>query len=405
MKKFITLLCICGLVFAESDLIFKEKYVDPVHAAIRDIRHEKIANANAKTEAILSDSYQRDNRSMYASIEGIDFPLNNDDFTSYFHFPPKHQGLTSSCWAHAGISFIESETARNFDKKIKLSLMFIVYYDYLDKAEYFIKTRGAASLRGGSQVSSVFNVAEKYGLMPEKNYSGNPTEMGDDLGPMHDELEAYLDFIKANDFWDESTNLKTVRAILDKHLGKIPDVFTYQSKKYTPDSFYKKVLKFKPKKYTPLQSTLSFTFGEKHEFPFPDHWSKGKDFLNLPLENFYKSIVNTIKAGITVPIAGDISEAGYNRYTGIAFIPKADIALEDIDQDSREYRIYNGTTGDDHALLIVAYTEINGVDWFLIKDSARMAWQSTHPGYYYYRGDYIKLKMLNAIVPTQLIEK
>lgn len=405
MKKFITLLFICGLLFAESELIFKEKYSDSLHTAIRAIRNEKIANAKAETEAILSNSYERDNRNIYASIKGIEIPLSNDNFTSYFHFPPKNQGLTSSCWAYAGISFIESETARNFDKKIKLSTMFIVYYDYLEKAEHYIKTRGAEDLRGGSQIGSVFNIADKYGLIPEKVYPGNSTEKGYDLYPMQDELSDYLKFIKNNHYWDEKSNLEAVRAILDKYMGEIPETFTYQGKKYTADSFNKKVLKFKPKNYTPLQSTLSFPFGEKYEFPFADHWWHGKDFLNLSLDNFYNSILNTIKAGITVPISGDISEPGYSRYTGIAFIPKADIALENIDQDAREYRIYNGTTNDDHALHIVGYLQIEGVDWFLVKDSARMAWQSAHPGYYYYRGDYVRLKILNAIVPTQLIEK
>ena len=399
MKKLIVLFSSFASLFAKSNLIYKENYIDPIHTSIKAIRNEILAKQHSETEAILQNFNNEDGKTLFASLEGIELPLNNDAFMSYFHFPPKHQGLTSTCWAHTGISFIESETVRNVGEKVKLSLMFIVYNDYMDKSLHFIKTRGAEGIRRGSQINAVFNIAENYGLIPQNIYDGKTTSYGYDLGPMQNELEAYLDFIRENDFWDENANMTAVKGILDKHLGAIPDEFTYQGKKYTCKSFYNRVIKFNPNKYEALQSTLSFPFGEKAEFPFPDHWWHGKDFLNVPLDEFYNRIVNTIKAGITVPIGGDTSEPGYNRYAGIAFIPKADMSQQDINQDAREYRIYNETTGDDHAVHIVGYTNINGVDWFLIKDSSRSAYQSNHPGYYYMRGDYIKLKMLNAIVP------
>lgn len=115
-------------------------------------------------------------------------------------------------------------------------------------------------------------------------------------------------------------------------------------------------------------------------------------------------IVKAVKAGYSVPIGGDTSEPGYNRYEGIAFVPEIDIPQDLINQESREYRIYNESTGDDHAVHLIGYIQINGVDWFLIKDSSRSAYQSEHPGYYFYRGDYVKLKMLNAVVPTHLLK-
>lgn len=405
MKKFIFFLSVCGLIFAQSDLIFKDKYIDPVHAAIKDIRNKNIEKANSETKAILLNSNQSiDEKTMFATLDGIEIPQSNETFNTYFHFPPKHQGLTSSCWAHTGISFIESETNRLQNNKIKLSVMFIVYHDFLDKSLYFIETHGLERIRMGSEINAVFNIAEKYGLIPERIYDGKTTEMGYDLEPMQKELLAYLNFIKKNNFWDKKTNMSAIKSILDKHLGPIPKDFNFQGKKYTCKSFYKKLIKFNPNDYQALQSTLSFPFGEEEIFPFPDHWWHGRDFLNIPLDNFYRSIIAALQAGFTVPIAGDISEPGYNRYAGIAFIPKADIAQNDINQDSREYRIYNESTSDDHAIHIIGYTQINGVDWFLIKDSSRSAYQSGHPGYYYYRGDYVKLKMLNAIVPKYLID-
>jgi bleomycin hydrolase len=405
MKRLIVLLTLFGFILAQTTLDYKEKYHDPVHAKILEIRNAKADTQTDKTENIRNAQSQVDDLVLFASVEGIEVPTSNDLFKPFFHFPPKHQGLTSSCWAHTGISFIETEVQRLQGKEIKLSVMQIIYYDYLEKTEYYIETRGANDLRRGAEVSGVFRIAETYGLIPEKDYSGNPTAEGFDTEPLHAELQEYLDYLKAHDRWEKESAMITIVTILDKHLGKLPETFLFAGKSYTPESFYRKILKFEAKKYTAIQSTLTFPFYEYTEFPFPDNWWKGKEYYNLPLDEFYGVILNAVQKGYSVPITGDTSEPGYNRYAGIAFIPKADISQHDIDQDAREYRIYNETTGDDHAVHIVGYTQINGVDWFLIKDSSRTAYQSTHPGYYYYRGDYIKLKMLNAIVPKYLIVK
>ncbi|MCF7832096.1 MAG: peptidase C1 [Candidatus Marinimicrobia bacterium] len=404
MKKLIILFAMCSFILAQTTLNYKEKYHDPVHAKIMEIRNLKQDAENKITEEIRDAVKDEQEYTLFASVEGIEVPTSIDVFQAFFHFPPKHQGLTSSCWAHTGISFIETEVQRLQGKEIKLSVMQIVYCDYLEKAKYYIETRGEKDLRRGSEVAGVFRIAEEYGLIPEANYAGNPTAEGFDTGLLHDELRAYLDHVYENNFWDEEIAMTAIRAILDKHLGKIPETFAYRGKDYTPESFYKKVLKFEPKKYTAIQSTLAFPFHEYTEFPFPDNWWHGKEYYNLPVEEFYQAIVKAIKNGYSVPIGGDTSEPGFNRYAGIAFIPTADIPLEYIDQDAREYRINNETTGDDHAIHIVGYVQINGVDWFLIKDSSRTAYQSSHPGYYYFRGDYIKLKMLNAVVPTDFIK-
>lgn len=403
MKRIIFILTFCTFLFAQSQLIYKEKYNDPVHAKIEEIRQTKMKEQQKETDKIVSLRSENIAYTLLASSEGIEIPASPAVFETYFHFPPKHQGLTSSCWAHTGISFIETEVQRKEGKEIKLSVMQIVYYDYLDKCRYFIETRGENGLRRGAEISGVFRVADIYGLVPEANFSGNPTSEGYDTGPLHDELTSYLNYIRSNALWDEKSAMTAVEAILEKHLGIMPKEFKFEGKIYTPKEFYKKVLKFNTKKYTAIQSTLSFPFDEYTELPFPDNWWHGKEYYNLPIDRFYNSIVKALKSGFSVPIGGDTSEPGYNRYAGIAFVPECDIPQAYIDQDAREFRINNETTGDDHAVHIVGYVNINGVDWFLIKDSSRTAYQSDHPGYYYYRGDFLKLKTLNAVVPVNMV--
>jgi len=65
---------------------------------------------------------------------------------------------------------------------------------------------------------------------------------------------------------------------------------------------------------------------------------------------------------------------------------------------SRELRIYNGTTTDDHGVHVVGWMNHAGHDWFLIKDSGRSARRGRFKGYYFVRDDYIKLKVLSFMV-------
>jgi bleomycin hydrolase len=111
-----------------------------------------------------------------------------------------------------------------------------------------------------------------------------------------------------------------------------------------------------------------------------------------------KIINDAISDGYTLSIGGDVSEPGYNGWEKACVVPSFDIPGEFINQDSRELRIYNSTTEDDHGIHMVGYTKVGGHYWYLIKDSARSARQSETKGYHFYRDDYVKLKMLSFTV-------
>jgi bleomycin hydrolase len=104
-----------------------------------------------------------------------------------------------------------------------------------------------------------------------------------------------------------------------------------------------------------------------------------------------------------VCIGGDVSEPGYYGEEDAAVVPTFDIPGEYIDQDSRELRFYNRTTEDDHGVHLLAYRKIKGRDWYLIKDSARASRRGEFHGYLFYRGDYIKLKMLTFMVHRDVV--
>ena len=98
--------------------------------------------------------------------------------------------------------------------------------------------------------------------------------------------------------------------------------------------------------------------------------------------------------GYTVDLGGDISEPGIQGEEDIAVVPTFDIHPLLINQDSREYRFANRTSTDDHAIHAVGIKQGSPHTWFLIKDSGGSAHRGNFEGYYFYRDDFIKLKML-----------
>ena len=85
-------------------------------------------------------------------------------------------------------------------------------------------------------------------------------------------------------------------------------------------------------------------------------------------------------------------------------MPSFDIPAEYINQNSREFRIANKTTADDHGIHIVGFFEKDGKDWYLIKDSGSGSRNGNNKGYYFYHEDYVKLKMLGFMVHKDMVK-
>jgi len=159
-----------------------------------------------------------------------------------------------------------------------------------------------------------------------------------------------------------------------------------------------------PDDYISCVSRMDTEFGKWCLLDVTDNWRRSEAFLNLPLDTFYKVVKDAIDDGYTVDFGGDNSEPGVDGKFDCADIPEWDIPSKYIDQGSREHRIVNGQTGDDHGVHIVGYTKVKGRDWYLIKDSNRSSRLGTYKGYYFFSGDYIKLKMLAFMIHKDRLE-
>ena len=322
-----------------------------------------------------------------------------NDFKTVFHFDPVRQDTTGTCWSYSGTSFIESEMYRLYKKKIKLAEMYFAYWEYVEKVKRFVKEKGDSEFGEGAEQSSVLKRMQQYGCVPLEAYSGlinGATKHNH--GPMFKEMNNYLKFIKKNNYWDEEVALAEIKAIMKKYIGIPPEKFTYEGKEYTPLEFSRQVCKIKREDYVDFMSTLKTPFYKTGEYKVPDNWDHDSTYHNIPLDVFYQGIKKAVKSGYSIAIGGDVREPGKYGWEDIAIVVPWDIPQDAINQSSREFRFYNHTSTDDHGIHLVGYTKKYGHDWYLIKDSGSSSHYGKYPGYYFFRDDFIKLKMLSFMV-------
>lgn len=386
---------------AQDKVVYKERVLLPREKQEEADRDRFLANRRGKPYA---QAEEKAGRVLSLDFSKLERPRELKEFKSAWHNPPKRQWWTNTCWCFSTTSFLESEVKRQSGQELKLSEMFTVYWEYVEKAKGFVRTKGQSAFAEGSESEAVLLRWKAYGIVPESAYTGLPagqTVFNHEL--LFEEVQSYLSGVKQGGAWDEATVVRCVRAILDKHLGVPPEKVVVNGRELTPKQYLAEVVKLNPDDYVEFMSQMHVPFWTKGEYPVPDNWWHSQDYLNLPLADWYGALTKAVQAGYTVAIGGDVSEPGYEGAEDCAIIPSFDIPQDAINQDSREFRFSNKTTDDDHGIHIVGMTRKAGHDWFLIKDSARSS-QKGIPGYTFYRDDYVKLKMLTFMVHKDAVK-
>ena len=386
-------------VFAEKP-VYREPNEYPILDEIIARRDSLQSIAADAREAVdqkyqdIADKKEDEELSLRVDWSNYKLPYTPKQFDQLWHNSPTPQFYTGTCWAFSSASFMESEVKRITGKEVKLSEMWIAYWEYVEKSRRFIQEYGHSALGEGSQGDGTTEIFKLYGTVTRDAYPGVKFEDG-----MHDhhelfgELESYLFWCRDNDMWDEDRALDYVKGILDKHLGVPPEVVEYNGETYTPKEFMN-YLKIEPENYITCVSRMDRPFGEFGLLDVTDNWRRKEDYLNLSINDFMAVISNSIQSGCTVTIGGDNSEPGLDGQFDVALIPEWDIPSDYINQGSREFRVLKKQTTDDHGIHVVGYTKLGGRLWYLIKDSNRSSRLGNHKGYYFFDSDYIKLKML-----------
>src|SRR5208283_5150613 len=206
----------------------------------------------------LDQFYQKDTAKkliLRVDFSKIDAPLKISEFTQYWHNKPLSQAKSGMCWCFSTTSMLESEIYRQSGRQIKLSELYTVYWEYVEKARGYVRARGESEIGEGSQANAVYRDWKKYGIVPAESYSGllNGQPFHDHT-KMFEEISSYLKSLKSSNMWSESQAEETVRAIMNHYIGEPPKEIIVEGKKMTPLEYYEKITKLNVDDYVSISS-------------------------------------------------------------------------------------------------------------------------------------------------------
>ncbi|MGA1978001.1 MAG: C1 family peptidase [Bacteroidales bacterium] len=408
MKKRILAISAILLCFASFGL----------HGQNKDKAVFKVTQPGFFQNSILKDDQEvkdknelpRPHKIFSVDLSNVSLPNKVDLYTSQWRNPPVSQGNTGTCWCFSTTSFMESEVYRLSKIQVKLSEMYTVYWEYVEKAIMYIDERGKSAFDEGSEANALNRIWKKYGIVPEENYTGLPAgRKFHNHEAMVAEMKSYLGSLKASSAWDEETAIATVKSIMNHYMGVPPSEITVNGKKMTPLQYMKDIIRINPDDYVDLLSYTQQPFYKQVEYEVPDNWWHSTEYYNVPLNDFMSGLKNAIRKGYTIAIGGDVSEPGMDRVSQCAVIPDFDIPSAYINDDAREFRFSNQTTTDDHGMHLVGYLEKDGKDWYLVKDSGSGS-RNNDPnakefGYYFFSEDYVRLKIMDFMVHKDAVKE
>jgi bleomycin hydrolase len=328
--------------------------------------------------------------------------------------PVKNQAMTGTCWCFSTTSLVESDEIRKANKEIDLSEMFTVRNIYIDKAKNYVLRQGHAQFGEGGLSHDMIRAIANFGAVPESVYTGlrNGETMYNHT-KLISSLQTYLDSILkktpiAANWLDGYTK------ILDQYLGEAPSEFTYEGKKYTPQSFATEVLKFSANDYVSLTSFTHQPFYQPFILQVPDNFANGS-FYNLPLNELIDVAKNAVSKGFSVAWDADVSNKGFRQDVGLALNldPSITYTKEMINTDAKEaaydaairQQLYeNLTTQDDHLMHIVGSEKTkDGKTFFVVKNS----WGKVGPfeGYINVSESYFAINTISLVLPKAALSK
>ncbi len=349
--------------------------------------------------------------------------------------PVKDQNRSSTCWAFSTLGFLESEVLRIKGKAVDLSEMYVVSKTMIDRATYCVRLYNEPHFAPGGSAYDVIYCMAHYGLVPQEAMPG--IRYGwtkNDTLPVHSELDhvaaGYLNGLKGlkkiSPVWREG-----LQAIYDTYLGKCPEEFVYEGKKYTPKKFVES-LGLKEEDYISITSYTHHPFYEKFALEVPDNWRMDQMY-NVPMEDMMRIIDHAIANGYTLAWAADVSEIGFTR-KGIGVVPDddhgADITGSDmakwvgmsndkkkeeltkkplpektITQQMRQDAFDNWENTDDHGMQIFGTAkDQNGKRYYMIKNSWGSL-RSDYKGIWYVSEAFMQYKTNDILVHKNAIPK
>ncbi len=314
----------------------------------------------------------------------------------------KDQNRSGTCWDYSTISFFEAEILKATGKTYDLCESFVANKTYMERATQVVRFHGDCQFSQGGSAEDVLATMKKHGIVPEGTMPFPGSLYGDSLNNFNEFfslMEPYVAAIAKSSAKKISGQWKVgLQGILDAYLGKCPEEFTYEGKKYTPQTFVKS-LGINLDDYVSITSYTHHPFYSAFAVEVQDNWRFPLSY-NLPMDEMMKVINNAIEKGYTVAWGGDVSEDGFTRQ-GLAYAidTKKTESLQGSDmakwlkmtaakkknlidslgcnvpeitptQELRQERFDNWELTDDHGMLIYGVAkDQNGKEYYMVKNS------------------------------------
>ena len=348
----------------------------------------------------------------------------------------KDQNRSGTCWAYSTPSYFEAEILKATGKTYDLCESFVANKDYMDRAVQVVRLHGDCQFAQGGSAYDVYYVLKNYGICPEDAMPFPGSLYGDSLNNFNEffgQLEPYVAGIARSKANKISSQWKVgLQGILDAYLGKCPESFTYQGKKYTPKSFAAS-LGLNWDNYVSITSYSHKPYYTQYAVEVQDNWRNPLSW-NLPMEDMARIIENAIMNGYTVAWGGDVSEPGFTR-KGLAYfydtkkmesLSGSDMArwlkmspakrtnlvdslgctVPELEPtaEQRQQRFDNWELTDDHGMLIYGIAkDQNGKEYYMVKNS----WGETgdYKGTWYMTKNFIIANTMDYMVNKNAIPK
>ena len=348
----------------------------------------------------------------------------------------KDQNRSGTCWDYSTLSFFEAEILKATGKTYDLCESFVANKDYMDRAVQVVRLHGDCQFAQGGSAYDVYYVLKNYGICPEDAMPFPGSLYGDSLNNFNEffgQLEPYVAGIARSKANKISSQWKVgLQGILDAYLGKCPESFIYQGKKYTPKSFAAS-LGLNWDNYVSITSYSHKPYYTQYAVEVQDNWRNPLSW-NLPMEDMARIIENAIMNGYTVAWGGDVSEPGFTR-KGLAYfydtkkmesLSGSDMArwlkmspakrtnlvdslgctVPELEPtaEQRQQRFDNWELTDDHGMLIYGIAkDQNGKEYYMVKNS----WGETgdYKGTWYMTKNFIIANTMDYMVNKNAIPK
>jgi aminopeptidase C len=348
----------------------------------------------------------------------------------------KDQNRSGTCWDYSTLSFFEAEILKATGKTYDLCESFVANKTYMERAIQVVRYHGDCQFSQGGSAEDVLATLKAHGICPEEAMPFPGSLYGDSLNNFNEFfalLEPYVAAISKSTAKKISNQWKAgLQGILDAYLGKCPEEFMYEGKKYTPKTFVKS-LGINLDDYVSITSYTHHPFYTAFAVEVQDNWRFPLSY-NLPMDEMMQVIDNAIEKGYTIAWGGDVSEDGFTR-SGLAYAVdgKATQSLRGSDmarwlklapakkrdvidslgvnvpeivptQEMRQERFDNWELTDDHGMLIYGVAkDQNGKEYYMVKNS----WGESgdYKGIWYMTKTFIAANTMDFLVNKNAIPK